>query len=190
MTGVTAPSSRAELLPAFAGAADEIGGSFAGLDDRTFWTGTAEQWGAAHHLDHLIRSNRPVAGGLGAARDRLQPLPPEHRYRSSAEIEAEYRAALSSGARAFGRWLPQPEGTQTELVERYRASLTGVSDALTGWTDAELDAWAMPHPVLGVLSVREMLLFTLLHNRHHEGGVRARLTPVASPTGTGDNALP
>lgn len=182
MSGGPDPVSRDDLRAAFADASREIGGTFAALNADVFMDGSPEWWGPAQHLDHLIRCNGPVAGGLGAARDRLQPRPPEHQARTYAQIQDDYRAALASGAKAFGRWLPQPEGTQAELVERYRASLEAVNAALAGWSDAGLDAWAMPHPALGVLSVRETLLFTLMHNRHHEGGVRARLDHAARTT--------
>ncbi|CAM3576645.1 DinB family protein [Deinococcus frigens] len=182
------PVSWADLRNAFVRAADEIGEYFAGLASTTFTDGDTEHWSPAHHLDHLIRSNLPVAGGLGVARGRLQPLPPEHQTRTYRQIRADYRAVLAGGARASGRWLPQPQGSQTELVERFRASLSAVNDALGGWPDAGLNAWAMPHPALGVLSVREMLLFTLMHNRHHADGVQARLGKVAPGTVSMDNA--
>lgn len=178
MSAEADPATRGDFLNALAGAADDIGGFFAGLDAEAFWDGTPERWSAAHHLDHLIRSSLPVANGLGAARGRLQPLPAEHQSRTYAQIEAEYRAALSSGAKAFGRWLPQPEGDQTELVGRYRASLDAVNDALAGWSNTELDAWAMPYPALDVLSVRGTPLFTLMRNRHHWEGVRARFNVI------------
>ena len=173
MTAEPKPVSRDDLLRAFASAADEIGGFFAGLDATTFTAGDTEHWSPAHHVDHLIRSNGPVAGGLSVARGRLLPLPAQHRPRTYAEIRGAYRAGLAAGARASGRWLPQPEGTQLQMTERYASSLRAVHETLGDWTDAELDAWAMPHPVLGVLSVREMLYFTLYHNRHHADGVRA-----------------
>ncbi len=167
------PVSRGDLLSAFARVTNEIGGFFASLDPAAFVKGDAEHWSPAHHLDHLIRSNLPVAGGLGVARGRLQPLPQEHQARTYTQVQDDYRAALSSGAKAFGRWLPQPEGSQAEQIQRYTSSLSAVGDALENWHDAELDAWVMPHPALGALSVREMLLFTLTHNRHHADGVRA-----------------
>ncbi|MFD1732536.1 hypothetical protein ACFSC4_17950 [Deinococcus malanensis] len=41
-----------------------------------------------------------------------------------------------------------------------------------GWPDHELDARSMPHPVLDMLTVREMLYFTIEHNLHHLRGCR------------------
>ncbi|MDV6374407.1 DinB family protein [Deinococcus arenicola] len=179
------PATRDDLLRALADSANEIGGYFAGLDAAQFVDGNAAQWSPAHHLDHLIRSNLPVASGLGAARGRLQPLPAQHQVRTHAQIRDDYRAVLATGGKAFGRLLPQPEGSQTELVERYVSSLNAVGEALAHWTDAELDNWAMPHPALNVLSIREMALFTLMHNWHHLNGVRRQM--LAPQTVSTDN---
>jgi hypothetical protein len=45
-----------------------------------------------------------------------------------------------------------------------------------GWSERQLDRIRLPHPVLGKLSVREMLFFTLYHNQHHIEAVKRRLT--------------
>jgi hypothetical protein len=42
-------------------------------------------------------------------------------------------------------------------------------------SQSALDRWRLPHPLLGRLTVREMLFFTLCHNRHHLEGVRRKL---------------
>jgi hypothetical protein len=46
--------------------------------------------------------------------------------------------------------------------------------ALQGWSEQALDRLRLPHPGLGLLTVREMLLFTLYHNAHHVFGVAQR----------------
>jgi hypothetical protein len=40
------------------------------------------------------------------------------------------------------------------------------------WSEAELDRYTLPHPLLGDLTMREMLCFTLYHNQRHisDGG--------------------
>lgn len=42
------------------------------------------------------------------------------------------------------------------------------------WDEAALDRIRLPHPLLGKLAVRETLLFTLYHDRHHLDAVRCR----------------
>lgn len=47
--------------------------------------------------------------------------------------------------------------------------------ALEQWSEADLDRVRMPHPILGPLTVREMLFFTLYHDGHHVEAARARI---------------
>ena len=166
------PVTRDDLIAAFHAARDEIGAYFAGLPAPVFLNGTAERWSPAHHLDHLIRSNAPVTAGLNIPRHLLAPRDPGEGSRSYAGVRAEYHAALAGGQKAFGRYLPEPRDDQTALVTRYRDGLDALLGALGAWTDGDLDTCNMLHPVLGNISVRELLHFTLYHNWHHLGGVR------------------
>jgi hypothetical protein len=50
--------------------------------------------------------------------------------------------------------------------------------ALDRWSEAALDSVQMPHPLLGRLTAREMIFFTLYHNQHHVEVVRRRLDPA------------
>ncbi|RZL03090.1 MAG: DinB family protein [Pedobacter sp.] len=40
-------------------------------------------------------------------------------------------------------------------------------DAVKNWSTDELDEYCIPHPVLGKLTVREMIYFTSIHTEHH-----------------------
>lgn len=174
------PLTRAELTIALAGTRDEVSAYFAALDPQAFTAGTEERWSPAHHLDHLNRANLPVAAGLSIPRHLLAPREPDEPSRTYAEIRASYHAALVGGLKTVGRFLPSPNGDQSALVTRYRATMNDLLEQLTPWTDAELDACSMPHPVLGTLSVREMLHFTHYHNHHHLRGVQLLQASSAS----------
>lgn len=145
-----------------------------GLSDSQFTAGTAERWSPAHHLDHLYRSNTPVAAGLGI-RERLPYVAPDQQRRSFGEVQAAYRTRLAEGAQASGRFLPEPANDLGVQLELYRGSLKALHEQMQGWSDDELDARGMPHPALGVLTAREMLYFTIEHNLHHLRGMQARL---------------
>lgn len=152
---------------------DTVSDFVRGLSVAQFTAGTVQRWSPAHHLDHLQRSNAPVAAGLGM-RERLPYVPPQP-GRSFEQVQAAYRARLAEGAQASGRFLPEPTMDMGTQLGQYRESLTALHGQLLDWSDAELDARSMPHPVLGVLTVREMLYFTIEHNLHHLRGMQARL---------------
>jgi hypothetical protein len=46
---------------------------------------------------------------------------------------------------------------------------------VVSWSEIDLDRYRLPHPLLGKLTVREMLFFTLQHLAHHASKVEARL---------------
>lgn len=43
------------------------------------------------------------------------------------------------------------------------------------WSETQLDSYLLPHPVLGRVTVREMLMFTLFHFDHHRDTVSSRM---------------
>ncbi|UQN05151.1 DinB family protein [Deinococcus sp. QL22] len=168
------PFTQAEIVAALGQTQEEVGAYFAGLAPGQFMHGNAETWSPAHHLHHLIVSNAPVGRALGLPRDRLPARIATQPSRSYPEMQALYRGALATGVKASGRFLPDPQGNQAELVAGYRQTLDALRVQVQGWNDADLDAYTLAHPALGLLSVREMLLFTLYHNAHHRVGVQNR----------------
>ena len=150
---------------------------FGGLPEANFFSGSAERWSPAQHLDHLTRANLPVARVLGLPRLALAAFGgTQHRpSRSFESLRADYRAALAAGGRASGRYLPDlGTRTQVQLLEDFAAVSEQLNGAFTRWGEADLDRHQLPHPLLGPLTVRELLFFTLYHNGHHSEGVRAR----------------
>jgi hypothetical protein len=53
--------------------------------------------------------------------------------------------------------------------------VTALARALEHWTEMDLDRCRLPHPLLGKITVREMLFFTLYHYEHHWAIVAERL---------------
>jgi uncharacterized damage-inducible protein DinB len=49
----------------------------------------------------------------------------------------------------------------------HAASIEALTARVAKWSEANMDYHVLPHPLLGPLSVREMLFFTVYHNTHH-----------------------
>jgi len=63
-----------------------------------------------------------------------------------------------------------PEGItniKTYLVETWDDANQRVVSALENWSEEDLDVYRLPHPAIGAITVREMLYFTVHHNRLH-----------------------
>jgi hypothetical protein len=151
-----------------------------GVDE--FFAPIGEAWSPADNVRHLIKSNRPVARALALPRLALL-LRFGFTLRASRPysiLRATYHEALASGLRA-GSYAPAPlppdqrsAEERQRILARWAESLSGLGAALQGWSEGSLDRLRLPHPGLGMLTVREMLFFTLYHNTHHVLGVAAR----------------
>ena len=145
-----------------------------------------EKWSPADHVRHLAKSTYPLVGALGLpklvlglrfGRNRAdsRPLP---------VLRDVYRATLRETGATAGRFAPAPQAPpadaaaagawQQEVLGKWRGAVSGLALKIPGWSEPALDRYRLPHPLLGKLTVREMLLFTVYHNAHHLEQVAGR----------------
>lgn len=142
-----------------------------GLSAEQFSEQVAGKWSVAEVLQHLYLSARPIVRLMTGHREVLSQWGlVETPSRSYNDIAVAYQIILETGAKAPAALSPRPEDVQVEKSELV-ARFAGVYDALTAvlesWSGSELDNYYIPHPVLGKLTIREMLYFTSIHTRHH-----------------------
>jgi hypothetical protein len=106
---------------------------------------------------------------------------PSSPSRTYSEMRDAYLARLATGVTA-GRFTPDarpapsdPEAERRRIMEYHDIAVEELVTRLLAWPEQALDRRRLPHPALGPLTVREMLLFTLYHNRHHLDIVKRRL---------------
>ncbi len=141
-----------------------------------FFTRHGEIWSPSDNVDHLMKSVKPITKALNLPKFTLhtmfgKPDKPSMRYEELCQI---YRDELAKGAQASGRFLPNQENPseeaeikKRELLEQWtnaNSELVSVSETLD---ESELDQYQLPHPILGKLTIREMLFFTIYHNLRH-----------------------
>lgn len=160
------------------------------LETHTFLAPIGDAWSPADNIRHLTKSMRAVTQALRVPRFVLRlafgnASAPSRSYASVCEI---YRARLARGASA-GRFAPRaqpvpsdPDAVRARIMASHAASIAALCAAITQWPEPSLDARRLPHPLIGRLTVREMLLFTVYHNRHHLENVQRRF--ASAPTGT------
>jgi hypothetical protein len=170
--------TQTELVQALEARHNEVSEYFSSLPEANLLADTAPKWNPAQHLIHLTRSNSRIAQGL-QARDALPNNDSGH-SKPYAIIHETYVAALSQAPSALlkkngAAVQVEAASSPQQILEAYRQAGAGLRWAVQTWTEADLDAKAMPHPLLGLLSVREMLEFALYHDLHHLEGVRRSL---------------
>ena len=144
---------------------------FESQPDASFNSGPDEKWTADQHLDHLIRSAAPVNMALRLPKIALK-LKFGTSNRESGDFDAvvaKYQEKLGQGGAASGQFLPKE--TAVEDKQKKLNALKHEGDRLAAitrkWSESNLDKYILPHPLIGRMTIREMLLFTIYHMRHH-----------------------
>ncbi len=169
--------TKAEII---AGLEEEAAAAVALLSAETpeqFTQAPAGKWSPGTQADHLVRSARPVNLAL-----RLPGFLIGLRFgkadRPSASYDGvaeQYRASLEAGGKASGPYVPPAvrADQQSATVEALRRQYARLSTGIAPWSEEQLDRYLLPHPLIGKLTVREVLFFTHDHTRHHLESMRA-----------------
>ena len=117
------------------------------------------KWSPAQHLEHirigLALTNKAL--GLPPILLRWRFGTPNRPGRDYDALVARYREKLSAGGRAPSRFVPKQ-------VDEH-----GLKARRSGrWSDRRMDSYLVPHPLLGKLTLRELLYFTCYHAEHHQ----------------------
>jgi DinB family protein len=148
---------------------------FTNIPAPTFFTPDGEAWSASENLDHLIRSHKPIALALKLPRLTLTAMfgSADQPSRSYEAICVVYRVKLAEGAVAAGRYIPNRqapddyEAAKSDLLTQFSKVSDDLVSIAKRWNDADLDGYLLPHPLIGKLTIREMLYFTIYHNLRH-----------------------
>src|SRR5688572_13228272 len=172
--------SRNEIILALKDSARHVQDWFHAQPVEGFFTRQAEAWSASDNVDHMIKAIKPITKAMKLPKMALQTLfgKPVNQSRVYQEICTIYSDEIAKGAKAGGSFLPlqedpdNPEEKKAELLERLSLEMDKLISAIEKWQEMELDEVQLPHPIIGKITIREMLFFTIHHNlRHasHEG---------------------
>ena len=132
---------------------------------------SGNSWSAGQHLLHLIKSTKPLAKGLAFPKLllRLKFGTLKRASISKEELENLYNEKLSNGAKASGPYVPREVlgNEKDDLLKRFNYEKQSLVKVLNKWTEKQLNSQQVKHPILGNISVREILYFTIFHTEHH-----------------------
>lgn len=154
-------------------------GTISRVTDADFSKSNNQKWTAGQQLEHIIKSVAPVnlAFALPAFALKMFFGKANRPSRTYDQLVERYQGKLKEGGRAPGRFVPasvsiSQRAALTSKLEKLVASL---SARIEGFSDPQLDLLLLPHPLLGKLTLREMIYFTIYHAGHHEKQVTDNL---------------
>ena len=169
------PYTAAELLASMRALSRDAAAYLAAIPSDEFARAQGTKWSPGDHARHLAKSGFAIAKGAGAPRFALRLLfgKPRRPSRRFLSLRDDYRAALAAGGQA-GAFAPEATPLpadlaqwQRDVLDRWRQSAEAVQAQLARWDDEALERHAVKHPLMGSLSMREMLMFAHYHESHH-----------------------
>lgn len=142
------------------------------LSESEFVTSVNNKWTPGQHFEHIYLSVSPLTMAL-----KLPVFILKFRFgkanRPSKDYDAlvkKYHDKLEKGGAASGRFIPKPIlfEQREELKQKLSRTVAGLCKAVEAYAESKLDHYILPHPLLGMLTIREMLYFTIYHVEHHK----------------------
>jgi DinB superfamily len=143
------------------------------LPESTAYYAANGKWSPAQQLEHLIKSVRPVSLAFSLPKLLLPLLfgRANRPSRTQVDLIARYKAKLAAGGKSSRPFIPgKPRGLK-RICTQMEKIIQGLAQKIDRFSEAELDMYILPHPLLGKLTLREMLYFTAYHVQHHHAQV-------------------
>lgn len=129
------------------------------------------KWTAGQQLAHLVLCVKPLVQvyGMPAAMIMQTFGQTDRGSRSYDELTQTYREKLEEGGKAPSKFVPEPSPfhQREELCITLDNLIATLNREIAAFTDEELDTLQVPHPLLGNLTLREMLFNAIYHAEHH-----------------------
>jgi len=160
-----------EIISALNENVDAFNNYIAPLGKEQFEATPNGKWSAGQNLDHLIRAIKPLQPAYGLPKFVLRIMFGKTNRPSKTydDLVTKYKTKLVAGGRASGPFIPPfiCFEKKDELIKKYAEQKQKLIAKIEKQREKDLDMYILPHPLLGKVTLREMLYFTIHHNEHH-----------------------
>ena len=128
----------------------------------------AEKWSVGQNIAHLCESSKPLVSLFGKPELMEQFGRSNRTSQNYDEVMNWYQTALQAPPpRLLVYRHLDTEGSKTEILGNLQSITAKLLERVGNFSDVDLDSYQIKHPLLGLMTAREMLHFTAYHTRHH-----------------------
>jgi len=142
-----------------------------GLDELAFESNVNGKWSAGQDLVHLIKLLKILNIGYSIPKPFLRLLYGKNKNeaRSYEQLQMMYKKALAGGAKSPAIYIPRPVlfKDKEKLIKKHQTLNQKFINKINKHSDYQLDDYCLPHPIIGKISLRELVYFTSFHTKHH-----------------------
>jgi len=141
--------------------------------DENWEKGPIDKWSFGQHILHLLDSIKMLNKALSYPRFILKYKfgTANRGLRTYDEIGKRYEEKLAKNldrARQFNSKLSKPSLQQKkEITNKLLKQKERLQKLTLKWNDVDLDRLLIPHPLMGRMPVREIIMWTAHHTEHH-----------------------
>lgn len=133
------------------------------------------KWTPGQQAEHIFKSVNPVVLALKLPMFMLKLFFSTNNRNSKSfdELVMKYNQKLLLGGKATNRFIPKKiTYDQKEIIiGKLKNTIEKLCTLTLKLDEKQLDTYLLPHPLLGKLTLREMLFFTIYHVTHHQKSV-------------------
>lgn len=149
------------------------------MNDETFFHNNGK-WSPAEQLEHLRLSLHKSWQGLFIPKFILRMMfkKPQQTPLPFEELQEKYDLLLARGAKATKEYIPQLQNnkrSKEQIIERFKHTANRYLNQIKYyWEEENIDQFQFPHPILGIITARELMYFNLFHSWHHYRSMKQR----------------
>lgn len=141
------------------------------LSETDFNYAPTGKWTAGQQLDHIVKSVSPVNMAFSLPVFVLKIIL-DKANRPSRTFDAlieKYKLKLAAGGRAQGRFIPSQItfADRDAVIKKLHHLTNSLGNRVVKKSEEQLETLILPHPLLGKLTFREMIYFSIYHVKHH-----------------------
>ncbi len=142
------------------------------MDESAFVYHQPDKWSAGMQLAHMNKSLAPVILAFSLPKFLLRLVfgKMNRSPKSYADIVTKYSQKIAAGQKATAPYIPKPVAfsAREKLIQKLTQQVEQLNHKIARCSAEELDTLLLPHPILGKITLREMIYFCIYHVAHHE----------------------
>ena len=142
-----------------------------GLSEGKYQYSYQQKWTAGQQLEHIIKSIAPLVQFYSLSPSAMEKIfgKTQRTNQSYEQLTANYQEKLAAGGKAPSQFLPKPNSFEqrTASLTKLRQLIDQLKEIIQKTKEDDLEQLLIPHPLLGNLTLKEMLYNAIYHVQHH-----------------------
>lgn len=141
-------------------------------EDEKFSMGPAGKWDTSQHIDHLIRTSKAIIKGL-----KIPKFLIKYRFGTPNRVSRDYSTVVERyqlKLRNIPPGMVAPLGVskhqvldKQKVMDEFNSINQKLIKQINKWNNKQLDGYLLPHPLMGRMTIRELLMWCSYHHYHH-----------------------